>query len=205
MIMIPVKITDVERQVMINNVVATFRDATPEQLEAGRSWYWQAHELAGEIGHGDRVMGAGVIAALSANKSWAENGRLARLACRTGRPVGHVQDAIVKAAKIISGTDPWDVLPMERKTGHFYRCIVNPTDPDAVCVDRHAHDVAVGEVYGDRDRGLTAKGRYAALAGVYRAAGSILGVLPQEVQAVTWVVHTQRLAGTSTRTKEHAA
>lgn len=201
--MISVKITDEQRQTMINNVVATYRAATPEQLTAGRSWYWQAHELAGEIGHGDTVTGAGVLAALSANKSWSENGRLARVACRTGRPVGHVRDALAKAAKIIAGTDPSDVLPMERKTGHFYRCIVNPTDATAVCVDRHAHDVAVGEVYGDRERGLGAKGRYEALADVYRAAGAILGVLPQEVQAVTWVVHTQRIAGTSTRTTEH--
>jgi hypothetical protein len=88
---------------------------------------------------------------------------------------------------------------MDRKTGHFYRCILDPMDADAVCIDRHAHDIAVGEEYGARDRGLGAKGRYALIAHCYREAALRLGELPSVLQAVTWVVWRDRLVGTSTR------
>ncbi|QZZ32504.1 hypothetical protein A7X85_03920 [Streptomyces sp. ST1015] len=71
-------------------------------------------------------------------------------------------------------------------------------------IDRHAHDVAVGELYGRRDRGLGAVRRYAMLAHCYREAALRLGELPSTVQAVTWVVHTERIAGTGTRPTREA-
>ncbi|QNP76166.1 hypothetical protein IAG44_39995 [Streptomyces roseirectus] len=81
----------------------------------------------------------------------------------------------------------------------FFRCIADPCDPDAVVIDRHAHDVAVGEIYGTRERGLGNARRYALLAHCYREAALRLGELPSTVQSVTWVVHTERIAGTGTR------
>jgi hypothetical protein len=88
---------------------------------------------------------------------------------------------------------------MDMKTGNFYRCIVDPTDAEAVCIDRHAHDIAVGRPYGDADRGLSAKGRYAVLSLAYRNAAAKLGVLPSVLQATTWVVWTESLAGVKRR------
>ncbi|MBK3564460.1 hypothetical protein JHN47_11960 [Streptomyces sp. MBT62] len=72
-------------------------------------------------------------------------------------------------------------------------------------IDRHAHDVAVGETYGNRDRGLSCASRYALLADCYREAAWRLGELPSTVQAVTWVAHTERIAGTGTRGPSRAA
>lgn len=198
--MIPVDVPEKMREEYVQNIITAWRSATPEQVSHGRAWYRSAHELAKTIAGGDARTGAGVIAALSANKSWSENCRLARAACgRSGLGSGHVADALRKAARILAGADPRDVLPMDRKTGHFFRCIVDPDDPDAVVVDRHAHDVAVGETYGNRERGLSAAHRYESLAQCYRDAARRLGELPSTVQAVTWVVHTDRVAGTSTR------
>ncbi|MFM9442564.1 hypothetical protein [Streptomyces acidiscabies] len=71
--------------------------------------------------------------------------------------------------------------------------------PEAVVIDRHAHDIAVGELYGRRDRGLGSARRYVMLAHCYREAALRLGELPSTVQAVTWVVLTERIAGTGTR------
>ncbi|MYS39656.1 hypothetical protein GT025_36590 [Streptomyces sp. SID4920] len=59
-------------------------------------------------------------------------------------------------------------------------------------IDRHAHDIAVREIYGQRDRGLGAIGRYNALADSYRLAARRIGELPSVVQAVTWVAHLER-------------
>lgn len=197
--MIPTVANEEQHETYVSNIVRSYRSATPDQLRRGRSWYPTAHQLAVMIADGDAVQGAGVIASLSANKSWSENQRLAKIALSTGTPVGHVGDALGKASRILAGSAPEDVLPMGAKTGHFYRCIVDPSDADAVCVDRHAHDVAVGEVYGDRDRGLSSKRRYATVAHAYREAARRLGVLPQVVQAVTWVVQVETIASVGNR------
>lgn len=196
--MVPLSASEQQRQQYVDNILAVWRCATAEQEQRGRVWYRTAHELAGAITGGDARAGAGVLAALSANKSWAETCRLARQACEGGLTSGHFANALTKAAVIMAGSDPEEVLPMDRKTGHFFRCIAYPGDPEAVVIDRHAHDIAAGEIYGRRDRGLSGQ-RYELLASAYRQAAQRLGELPSTVQAVTWVVHTDRIAGTGTR------
>jgi hypothetical protein len=195
---IPAKTSPEDSARYVQNVIRTYQSATPAQQERGRNWYPVAHDLALIIGAGDSRKGAGVIAALSAQKSWSENIRLATDAAN-GNVHGHFADALRKVNRILSGTDPEDVLPMSAKTGHFFRCIEDPTDPDPVVIDRHAHDIAVGETYGARERGLSSKGRYAALAHAYREAALQLGVIPSVVQAITWCVQIDALSGMGTR------
>ncbi|MFE4681613.1 hypothetical protein ACFRNJ_12345 [Streptomyces sp. NPDC056721] len=185
--MIPAKPAPKDVARYVANITAAFNRATDDQAARGRQWYPVAHDLALIVGDGNARSGAGIIAALSANKSWSENVRLAKDA-GTGNVHGHTGVMLAKVSAIIDGTDPADVLPMEMKTGHFFRCILDPSDPDPVVIDRHAHDVAVGERYGNRDRGLGAKGRYAALAHAYREASLRLDEIPSVVQAITWCV-----------------
>lgn len=197
--MIPANPSPTTRRRYVANILATYAAASSEQRAKGASWYRTAHDMANIIGDGNVRMGAGVIAALSANKSWRLNVRLANDAA-AGNIHGHTKANLAKVSAImIDGADPEDVLPMSSKTGHFFRCIADPTDPDPVVIDRHAHDVAVGRTLGDAERGLSSVGRYAALAHAYRTAAARLGILPSELQAITWVVQTERIAGTSTR------
>lgn len=189
--MFPIKVDDNTRKAMVSRIIDTYNSATADQRSRGLAWYRTAHQLADMMSEGNVVAGAGVIAALSANKGWEENARLAAQAFLTGEPSGHFGDAIRKAVRIMAGEDPSTVLPMSSKTGQFFRCILDPDDPDAVVIDRHAHDIAVGERYGNRDRGLSSKGRYALFAHVCREAAMQLNMLPQEVQAVTWVVQVE--------------
>ncbi|MGW1040020.1 DUF7178 family protein [Streptomyces sp. NPDC002547] len=197
--MIQIKTDNATREQYVQNIIDVWWGASEEQEAQGRLWYRNAHDLADALTDGDVRTGAGLLAALSPQTAWWLNVELASDAYETGRPTGHVGDALTKAAKILAGVDPAEVLPMDRKTGHFYRCILDPTDADAVCIDRHAHDIAVGEEFGARDRGLSAKGRYALIAHCFREAAQRLGELPSTVQAVTWVVWRDRLVGTSTR------
>lgn len=197
--MISIKADDVTRERYVTNIIEVWKSATEEQLTAGRQWYRTAHQIADMMTDGDVRVGAGLLAALSPQTPWWLNIELASDAYETGTPSRHLGDAISKATRILAGIDPESVLPMERKTGHFYRCILDPADPEAVCIDRHAHDIAVGVECGAADRGLGARGRYNLIANVYREAAKRLGELPQTVQAVTWVVWRERLAGTSTR------
>lgn len=196
--MIPAKPSPDAVAQYVANILATYRRATPKQIERGRNWYPVAHDLALVVGNGDARKGAGILAALSANKSWSENVRLAKDA-GNGNVHGHFSDALRKVNRILDGEDPSDVLPMSMKTGHFFRCIDDPTDPDPVVIDRHAHDIAVGEVYGQADRGLSSKGRYAALAHAYREAALQARLIPSVLQAITWCVQIDALSGVGTR------
>jgi hypothetical protein len=197
--MIQIKASRAERGQYISNIIDVYASATDDQWSHGVNWYRHAHEVATMLADGDVRTGAGLLAALSPQTSWWLNVELASDAFESGSPSRHVGDALSKAAKILAGIDPSEVLPMGRKTGHFYRSILDPSDPVAVCIDRHAHDVAVGVPYGDEPRGLSAKGRYSLLAHCYWEASQRLDMLPSTVQAVTWVVWRDRLAGMSTR------
>lgn len=189
--MLPTRPTDAELSAYVDNIISIWNQATPEQLQRGRVWYRNAHDLADLMSDGHVRAGAGVIAALSPQCAWEENVKRAERAFTDGEPSGHFGDALRKAARIMAGEDPLDVLPAESKTWNFYRCIVDPDDADAVVIDRHAHDVIAGEVYGERERGLSCKRRYAALALAYRLAARRLDETPSTVQAVTWVVWRQ--------------
>jgi hypothetical protein len=191
--MIPTQADDATLVFYVGNITAQWKRATADQEARGRNWYPTAHQLADMMSEGNVKAGAGVIAALSAQKNWLSNIKLAQAAFETEGDVrGHTRDACSKAERIMLGEDPLDVLPEGMKTWHFYRCILDPTDPDAVVVDRHAHDVAVGEIYGSQPRGLDAPRRYATLAHAYREAARQLGEIPSVVQAVTWVVQVER-------------
>lgn len=201
--MIPANPSATTRRRYVRNIIEAYREATEDQILKGKSWYPDAHSLAASLSPDDVRKGAGVIAALSANKSWAENQRLALRAFVTGKPYGHTAVNLVKAERIMDGADPADILPMDAKTGNFYRCILDPSDPVPVCVDRHAHDVAVGRTFGNSDRGLSSKGRYAAVADAYRAAAARLGITPSTLQAIVWVRHVESLHGIGTRGSNH--
>jgi hypothetical protein len=66
--MIPTMATDDELSAYVGNITAAFRAATPEQVARGRQWYPVAHDLAVIIGGGDAMKGAGMLAALSAQR-----------------------------------------------------------------------------------------------------------------------------------------
>ena len=186
--MISTKATPEQFETYVNNIITRYGQATVEQRIQGERWYETAHQIAQMISGGDVIKGAGVLAALSANKSWTENLKIAKRAFAVGSASGHTKVQLRKAQAILDGAEPLSVLGNGQKTRNFYANIVDPDDPYAVCIDRHAHDVAVGVVYGNDDRGLSAKGRYEVLADAYREAARRLNTLPSTVQAVTWVV-----------------
>jgi hypothetical protein len=197
--MIPIQADDEAREYYIRNIMTVWYLASDDQIRQGREWYRSAHNTAGMLADGDVKVGAGLLAALSPQTAWWLNVELACDAFDSGNASRHTSDSTSKANRILAGIDPEDVLPMQRKTGQFYRCILDPSDPVAVCIDRHAHDVAVGIPYGDWSRGLSAKGRYNLLAHCYWEAAQRLGELPSVVQATTWVAWRDNLAGVGTR------
>lgn len=197
--MIPTVADDETLERYVTNIISVWERATEDQLTHGRTWYRNAHHLATMIADGNTRAGAGVLAALSPQTAWSYNVKLARDAFENGQARGHVRNALEKAERIMTGENPLDVLPAESKTWNFFRAIMDPDDQEAVVIDRHAHDVAVGEPWGNGDRGLSNKRRYATLSHAYREAARRLDETPSTVQAVTWVVWRDEISGTGTR------
>jgi hypothetical protein len=180
-------------------ILEVWRQATVEELSNGLPWYEDAYAFASTLDPERPERGAGVIAALSPMKNWKENCALAGRAFEQGFASGALSANIAKADAILSGADPLEVLG-GHKVRNFYRSIVNPWDPDAVCIDRHAFDIAVGRITNDQSRAaLKRKGMYEAFGAAYKRAARVISkegydVVPAQVQAVTWTVW-RRLKG----------
>lgn len=178
------------------HVLDALETATPAEHAAGRDWYADAQRTAARIGP-DIVTGAGVLAALSPQTSWPRNIELAERAFREDGATGQTSDNVSKANRILYGhASPLDVLG-GNKVRAFYRAILDPSDPDPVVIDRHAFDVAIGMVTDNATRGILSRvGVYELYAAAYREAAHIAGdgLIPSQVQAITWVAW-RRLKG----------
>lgn len=203
-------------QPLTRNITRTFREATDGDRAIGHGWYARARTLATElvVAYGTGVgrtdedavrKAAGVIAAISPRLAWRKNVEYAWEAYRLYH-LDAVRDAdefaaslpvlnanARKAYRILSGEDSELVLGGP-KVRAFYFTIVNPSDPRAVVVDRHAVDIAFGEVLDDARRGLALgrKGAYDSVSALYRKAAVIISRelgeswTPAQVQATTW-------------------
>lgn len=181
------------------NIVRVWEQATVAELSEGMDWYRDANALAVRLSPSDPAQAAGVIAALSPMMSWGQNVNLAVRAYADGKASGALFSNVAKANRILAGERPEDVLGGD-KVRAFYGVIADPTS-DAVVVDRHAFDIAVGRVTNNDSRhALGRKGVYESFSNAYvRAAKAIaretgMDVSASQVQAVSWTVW-RRLKG----------
>lgn len=184
-------------------ILATLRQATPQQVQRGKAWYSAAHTFA--TGLADRYglpggpeQAAYVIAALSPQQSWQSNQASADLLLRTGSTFG-LGVNIAKARRILAGEHPADVLRPpnpKRVTGNkvraFADCIIARGRTRTVCVDRHAADIALARPLdaSPLPAGFLTDARYHAIAAAYRLAAQRTGgrFTSAEVQAIMWIV-----------------
>jgi hypothetical protein len=174
---------------MVHNVTHAVKTASPEDVKSGMDWYKRAHDFATEIGKGDVRRGAGAIAILSAQVGWNDNQRAARQLRDTGtvRGVYVSGKQVSKARDVLEGAvEPEKHIPMDKKTGNFFKNIVNPEGAD-VTIDRHAHDITVGRVLGGEERGLQTPPRYNTFVQAHLNAAGNLGMVPNQAQAIGWV------------------
>lgn len=173
----------------VANVVRVWHAASEDDRLAGRLWYSEAHDIARECPRGP-AHGAGMLAALSPMTLWDDNVAMYRDLLDGRKPRYQSAVNVAKARACLAGEHWSDVIgPRGRKTRAFAALIEDPDDAYAVCIDRHAFDIAVGRVTSDAERDLLLGrvGTYERFARVYRAAARILGVTPSTVQAATWV------------------
>lgn len=172
--------------------------ATDDQIERGLQWYGEAHGIAEEIGDDlglDARHGAGMLAALSPMVYWEQNVKDARvLALDSDATVSTFNDQKRKALKIKRGDDPESVLKGP-KVRAFWKCILEPKHPEAVVVDRHAGRVAVGWGMSIEEINywIPKAGMREKITTAYQQVADELGLLPLEVQAVTWLVYREKI------------
>lgn len=178
------------------NVTRVFREASPEQIQAGMDWYADARRIAGVYAerYGVTVeVAAGVIAALSPLNSWGANLNLAaRFLDAGGLDAGYLKANLAKARAIYAGADVESTLSGLKVT-NFYRSIVS-AGAKGVCVDRHAYCLATNDRASSNDVPSLSAKRYAELSECYVRAAKILSreleqtITPAVVQSVTWTV-----------------
>ena len=181
------------------NILRVYEASRTSEREDGMLWYSRANEFA----HGlsecyNLTLSAtcGVIAAISPGNNWGRNLLDAETLCRefvAGHRLPTIgsygRRNIVKAEKIFRGANPLDVLPPTGpKVRAFYQCIFAPDTASAVCIDRHAKCLAIG-AYEDREANATVRAgsQYQWYAWHYKRLAERLGLLPHQLQAITWV------------------
>lgn len=172
----------------VQNILEVFNSATTEELRHGLRWYAQCHDDCRRLDKNVR-RSAAVVAALSPLLAWGRNLEAAADVYAGRVPYAVLGRNVAKAQAIRNGASIAQTLKGNKVT-NFWRCIVDPTNDTAVCVDRHAYSIWQG-VFEPQTPNLDRI--YDQIATDYREAAKRAGILPLQMQAVTWVVWRHRL------------
>lgn len=190
-----------ERKV-INSIIRFHKLASIEETIEGLDWYQSAHDYCKELAARFNVsvsQVAGIIAAFSPQCGWQENKRFALSFLISPNKIIKCQVQTDKARKILtlhSEADIYRALSLNDaawKTKAFFLNMLNPTVLTDVTIDRHAIAVciqhpsntfALSEAYGK----LTVA-QYRFFEACYIKAAVQIGILPQQLQAITWTVY----------------
>jgi hypothetical protein len=179
----------------ISRILDVYERATDTQLSSGVKWYEKANNLATEMQekYPDRLKtvghAAGVLAALSPNEGWVTNVRNAWKLLETGKCLS-LPRSQEDAGFIIAGFDPRWVLfrgGVNFKVQSFYQNIAEPEITGPVTIDRHAK----GILYDDPNivdvKPHASREQYDFYKLMYTKAAAEVGVMPHQLQAVTWL------------------
>lgn len=169
----------------VENILDCYRRATDAERAEGLAWYSNAHDLALSLSPDDVWRGAGVIASFSPLKKWELNVRLAKNAFATGIATGHTSLFNSCAQRILDGEHTLDVLRGD-KTRAFASAIATNGKSEIATIDRHAHDIAMGRVFSEKER-VIGKRLFREMSEAYGKAAEIAGISVAQMQAATWV------------------
>jgi len=196
--------TLIDHEKMIHNITSVYHDADKLQHAEGLLWYPDALKSANvmAIKHGVPVyIAVAVIAALSPNNKWARN--LKNADALIGAFVnGDGIDAVKVSTYHKMKQKAWDILwtfpdydgakamLKGQKITSFFCDIMGEFN---VTIDGHARNIAYGERVGlTDDRSNIGVREYRALQAAYEAAAERLGLMPYQLQAITWRVWRDR-------------
>lgn len=183
-----------------DNILRVYHQATADEIREGLEWYSKANADASSLDTDHRTA-CGIIAAVSPGLKWSVNVEVARriINGQSIAGLGRVWPPNQrKAQRILSGESPEVVLHEKKDSGFkvraFYACLINPANWFDVCIDGHAFGIWSGKrIPLDKIPNITPK-RYRRIADDYAIVAESVGLLPNQLQAITWVVW-RRLSG----------
>jgi hypothetical protein len=198
------QVTLIDHERMVHNIMACYRAADSVQVAEGLLWYSDAqkaaHNIAAKYGIAVYIVVA-VISALSPNNKWARNVVNADAliaAFLRGDGIDAVKVSTYHAMK----KKAWDILAARpdydgakrmlkgQKITSFFMDIMGEFN---VTIDGHARNIAYDEKVGlTDDRTNIGVREYRALQAAYEEAARRVGLMPYQLQAVTWRVWRDR-------------
>ena len=192
--------TPISHDAMIANIVAMYNNAAADQIAIGMAWYpdaqKQAHGIA--IKHDMPVyIVVAVIAALSPNNKWTRNvqnadaliGAFIRGDAMETVKVSTYHKMKAKAWRILQKIPDYDDAKRMlngQKITSFFMDIMGEFN---VTIDGHARNIAYNERVGlTDDRTNIGVREYRALQDAYKDAAKQIGIMPYQLQAITWTV-----------------
>ena len=196
--------TLVDHERMIYNITSVYRDADATQYNEGLLWYSDAQRAAYDIAEKYDVpvyIAVAVIAALSPNNKWARNivnadaliGAFIRGDGLLSVKVSTYHAMKRKAWNILAARPDYDgakAMLKGQKITSFFCDIMGEFN---VTIDGHARNIAYGERVGLTDhRSCIGVREYRALQAAYQEAARRVGLMPYQLQAITWRVWRDR-------------
>ena len=198
------QVTLIDHERMVHNIMACYRAADSVQVAEGLLWYSDAqkaaHNIAAKYGIAVYIVVA-VISALSPNNKWARNVVNADAliaAFLRGDGIDAVKVSTYHAMK----KKAWDILAARpdydgakrmlkgQKITSFFMDIMGEFN---VTIDGHARNIAYDEKVGlTDDRTNIGVREYRALQAAYEEAARRVGLMPYQLQAITWRVWRDR-------------
>jgi hypothetical protein len=189
---------------MIDNILSIYAQSSHEEKNLGFRWYQDAYNEAYDISlETNIILGKIVycIAALSPRNKWDRNiCDVRNLANALSLEVscGTFNTNKIKALQCLLSTDfdfkrDTESLAVKGyKVKNFARLIYNPSDYYSVCIDTHAIGISHNHRYSVEDKHklcsiFGSETRYDAIAAAYRKSAYTLDMLPNQLQAITWV------------------
>ena len=196
--------TLVDHERMIHNIISVYRDADATQHAEGLLWYSNAQKAAHNIAVKYDIavyVAAAVIAALSPNNKWTRNivnadaliGAFIRGDGLLSVKVSTYHAMKRKAWDILAARPDYDgakAMLKGQKITSFFCDIMGEFN---VTIDGHARNIAYGERVGlTDDRTNIGVREYRALQAAYEEAARRVGLMPYQLQAITWRVWRDR-------------
>ena len=196
--------TLIDHERMIHNITSVYRDADETQHAEGLLWYSDAqkaaHDIAVKYGIAVYIVVA-VIAALSPNNKWSRNivnadaliGAFIRGDGLLSVKVSTYHAMKRKAWDILAARPEYDGAKRMLKGQKITSFFMDIMGEFNVTIDGHARNIAYGERVGlTDDRSNIGVREYRALQAAYEAAAERLGLMPYQLQAITWRVWRDR-------------
>ena len=193
-----------DHEIMIYNITSVYRDADETQHAEGLLWYSDAQKAAHNIAVKYDIavyIVAAVIAALSPNNKWSRNvsnadaliGAFIRGDGLLSVKVSTYNKMKQKAWDILAARPDYDgakAMLKGQKITSFFMDIMGEFN---VTIDGHARNIAYGERVGlTDDRTNIGVREYRALQAAYEEAARRVGLMPYQLQAITWRVWRDR-------------